>query len=80
MTRSDKKPEPQMEGAYFTEGSGLYREYIFYVLAFNEVERIQRLFFICFFIMLHFKTDKDFFVLCMHYEECSEVNGGLNSL
>lgn len=42
MTRSDKKPEPQMEGAYFTEGSGLYREYIFYVLAFNEVERIQR--------------------------------------
>lgn len=49
ISSSDEKPEPQMERAYFTEGSRLYREYIFYVLAFNEVERIKRYVFIFFF-------------------------------
>lgn len=47
--------------------------------------------FLFFFIMLHFsykyfKTENVFFcvcvcaVLCIHYEECFEVNSGLNSL
>lgn len=41
-----------MDRAYFTEGTRLYREYIFYVLAFNALERVKRT--VIFFIMLHF--------------------------
>lgn len=38
ISRSDKKPEPQMgKRAFWGKRSQLYREYIFYVLAFNEV-------------------------------------------
>ena len=77
------KPEPRMDRAYFPEGSRLYREYIFYVFAFNAVERIKRTVFI-FFIMLHFfpicivsilrLTKRSNFSVFMHYEECSEMN------
>lgn len=46
MTSSDMKPEPQIDRAYFADGSRLYREYIFYVLAFNAVEGMKRTVFI----------------------------------
>lgn len=80
MTRSEMKPAPQMNRAYFTEGCRLYREYIFYVLAFNAVERIRKQFFFfhdaAFFLSVldWFKTDKNKQFLCVVYEECSEVN------
>lgn len=72
MTRSEIKPATQVNRAYFTEGCRLYREYIFYVLAFNAVERIGKQFF---FMMLHFSYQyciglrltkiSNLFVLCM---------------
>lgn len=75
--------------AYFTEGSRLYREYIFYFLAFNAVERIKRTVFIFFHHAAFFLSVLYWFddwqkeaIFCVVYALWGmlECDGGLNSL